>query len=76
MQYSYSYQLLITVGYENVINIFSIDPIYFDCNKEGKLIGHTSMVTAIELVDKTPMVISADDYGTVKLWDVRCMKCL
>ena len=39
--YSYQYQLLITVGYENVINIFSINPVYFDCSKEGKLIGHT-----------------------------------
>ena len=76
MLYSYNYQLLITVGYENIINIFSINPQYFDCNKEGRLIGHTSMVTAIELVDQTPMMISADDAGCVKLWDVRSMKCL
>jgi len=34
------------------------------------------MVTAIELVDQTPMMISADDAGCVKLWDVRSMKCL
>ena len=52
-----------TVGYENIINIFSIHPVYFDCNKEGKLVGHTSMVTSIEMVDKSPMLISADDSG-------------
>ena len=34
------------------------------------------MVTSIELVDKSPMIISADDSGTIKLWDVRSMKCI
>ena len=34
------------------------------------------MVTAVELVHNTPMLISADDFGIVKLWDIRNMKCI
>ena len=76
IEYSYDYQALITVGYENIINIFSINPNYFDSTKEGRLVGHTSMVTAIELISGTPLLVSTDDSGIVKLWDIRNMKCI
>jgi len=33
------------------------------------------MVTAIELIQNTPIVLTADDGGNIKLWDIRSLKC-
>jgi hypothetical protein len=33
------------------------------------------MVTAIQCIEKTPLVVSADDTGVIKLWDIRNLKC-
>ena len=74
--YSYHYQVIVTSGYENQINIFSINSQYFDYKHEGKLIGHMSMVTAIHILDKSPVLVSADDSGRIKLWDIRNFNCL
>ncbi len=40
------------------------------------LIGHNSMITAIDCVEKTHMIISSDDNGVIKIWDVRTLKCI
>lgn len=34
------------------------------------------MVTAIQCIEKTPMIMSADDTGIIKLWDIRTFKCI
>lgn len=56
--------------------MFRIDPQHLDYDAIGVLSGHSSMITAVELIDKSPMVISADDNGTIKVWDIRSLKCL
>ena len=33
------------------------------------------MVTALEVIEKTPLVLTADDGGTIKIWDIRTLKC-
>ena len=38
--------------------------------------GHTSMINALACVEKTPMVVSADDCGNIKVWDIRSLKCI
>lgn len=34
------------------------------------------MITSFILVKKTPMVVSSDDKGKVKIWDLRNYKCI
>lgn len=34
------------------------------------------MVTAINCIEKTPVIMSADDSGVLKLWDIRTFKCI
>ncbi len=43
---------------------------------KGELLGHESLVTCISLVKNTPMVVSADDKGKVKIWNLRNYKCM
>lgn len=71
-----SYQVLISAGYENSISVYQINPFYLEHDLLGKLIGHNSMVTAIRCIEKTPILISADDNGILKLWDIRSFKCV
>lgn len=71
-----TYQILVTAGYENNISIFKINPTFLDYDETGKLIGHNSMVTAICCIEKTPLILSADDNGAIKIWDVRNFKCV
>jgi len=76
MVFSNTYQVLITAGYENTVKIWSINPRFLDHSLIGRLVGHPSMVTAIEVVEKSPMAISADDSGNIKVWDLRNLTCL
>jgi len=76
MIWSNTYQILITAGYQNTIKLWDLNPEYLDHALIGRLIGHPCMVTAVEAVDKTPMVISADDGGNIKVWDIRNLNCL
>ena len=65
-----------TCGYENSISIYKIDGQYLDSNLMGKLIGHNSMVTAFVCIENSPMLISSDDCGIIKIWDIRDLKCI
>ena len=69
--YFNSYQVLVSAGYENSISVYSINPIFIDHSLVGRLVGHNSMVTAIQCIERTPMLISADDNGVLKIWDIR-----
>jgi WD40 repeat protein len=70
------FQVLLTAGYENCISIISLDYQHQEHNLIGKLIGHNSMVTTVQCVDKTPMVVSCDDTGVIKVWDIRKLSCI
>lgn len=76
LQYFDTFQVLVTAGYENSISLWSVNPIHFDYAKVGRLVGHSAMVTAIEVIEKTPMIISADDIGDIKVWDIRNLTCV
>jgi len=76
MLWSASYQVLITAGYENLIKIWNIDPVYHDISLAGKLKGHMGMLYAVEAIQKTPMVVSCDDLGHFKVWDIRNLSCV
>ena len=76
MAFSDIYQMFFTAGYDDKISMWSIHPMYYDNHLASKLIGHTSMVTAIKMIEKTPMLASADDIGHIKIWDVRNFNCI
>jgi len=49
---------------------------YNDGDYVGQLEGHTSIITAIQCMEQSPIVITCDDRHIVKLWDIRVMKCI
>ena len=61
INYSDDYQVLLTSGYENIVNIYTIDATYGDSTLVGQLVGHLGMVTALTLIRHSPMVVTADD---------------
>lgn len=74
--FSNSYQILLTAGFENLVNLFQINPLYQDYTLIDKLKGDAGMVTAIEVIESTPVILTADDQGIIKLWDIRNCKCI
>ena len=76
MVYSDIYQIFFTSGYDDKISMWSIHPVYYDNHLTTKLVGHTSMVTAIQIIEKTPMLVSSDDSGHIRIWDIRNFNCI
>lgn len=75
MKFLGSFQVMVVAGYENSIPVFNITPRYYDVNVVGRLVGHVSIVTALEVLEGSAMVISADDTGCIKTWDIRSFQC-
>ena len=44
-----------------------------DISYDGALRGHGSAISAMDVIENTPMLVSADDEGYVKLWDIRAL---
>ena len=76
MLWSNNYQVLVTAGYENIVKIWTINSSDLEHTLIGKLAGHPTAVTAVELIDKTPMIVTSDDCGRIKVWDIRNLTCL
>ena len=65
---------MISAAYESIINVWGFDNT--DCSHQGKLVGHNTQVTAISVLKDTPLVISADEIGFIKTWDIRNLICV
>ena len=69
LAYSIDFRVMFSAGYENHINIWSFER--SDCYHMDQLGGHNAQVTAIEVIKDTPLLISADEIGFIKTWDIR-----
>lgn len=69
MCYCQDFRVLITAQYENSISIWSFEG--KDCSLLARLKGHNAQVTSIQMLKDTPLLISADEIGFLKTWDIR-----
>ncbi|EGR30688.1 hypothetical protein IMG5_125790 [Ichthyophthirius multifiliis] len=74
--YFQTYQVFVCSGFSNNVYIYNLEPNNFDIIYKGELIGHQSMVSTVDCIEKTCMILSADDTGTIKIWDIRTLKCI
>lgn len=65
--------LLATATYHTDIQIWGFNE--KDVNYVGKLKGHVAQVTSILSLKNTPLMISSDEAGVVKTWDMRDLSC-
>lgn len=63
-------------GLEKRIKIYELHPRFMDASMKGELIGHENLITSFSLIKDTPMLVSADDKGKVKVWDYRIFTCI
>ena len=69
MTYIPDYKILATANFgEEVILWKFIDQDVTQC---GKLVGHTSQVIAVNYLINSPLIITCDDQGLIKSWDLR-----
>ena len=68
------YKLLATASFGNNVILWRF--IDQDISKCGELIGHTSQVAAVDYLLDAPVVITWDDLGVIKTWDIRNGLCI
>ena len=67
--------LILSIGFEYYINIYSTDLSLDDAFK-GKLEGHTAPVVALKVLADSYMCVSVDEEANVKIWDLKNRLCL
>lgn len=72
LSYNPDYRLLFTCGFDHDAFVWSpfVNSLVF------KLKGHHSSLVGVHSVDNSPEVITADEDGVFKLWDVRTFQCV
>ena len=58
----------------NKVPVLQIDTLSLDLSHLTELVGHQSTVTAIADLHGS-LVITGDDKGTVRIWDLTKMRC-
>jgi WD40 repeat protein len=66
---------ILSVGFEYSINVWSPEVALNDAFK-GKLEGHYSPVIMCKFLSGSPMCVSVDEEGNVRIWDSRQLLCL
>jgi len=74
MVYAQDFRVLITAQYETSLGIWSFES--SDCSLLTKLKGHNAQIASISMLQETPLLISADEIGFVKTWDIRTFQCI
>lgn len=67
--------LILSVGFEYYINVWSPEVALNDAFK-GRLEGHYSPVIMCKFLSGSPMCVSVDEEGNVRIWDSRQLLCL
>ncbi|CAG9335338.1 unnamed protein product [Blepharisma stoltei] len=75
LAYSFDFQYLVTAAYETTPLVWNLETMQ-DISIFGKLEGHVHTVSAMAVINGTPLAVTADDTGFIKVWDLRNLKCL
>lgn len=75
MKYCEKLQVLLVTGCENIVKVFSFSP-QFEAQSIGRLVGHSGIVEAVEVIGDSTMAATVDDKGIAKLWDLRKLACI
>ena len=67
--------IIISSGFEYFINIYNTD-LSIEESYKGKLEGHYSPVVNCKFLSNSQMVVSVDEEGIIRIWDVKLKLCL
>lgn len=76
MHYNNLTQCLLVLSYNSVIQVYRIESGLFDVDLLSQLRGHKSIVTCIDSVATSSLVVTGDDIGEVRIWELNYMRCL
>lgn len=72
LAYLHDFQVLAAASFANTVQLWSFGA--EDIISVGSLVGHSSQVVCIQSLVDTPLLISADELGMIKTWDIRTKK--
>ena len=67
--------IIISSGFEYFINIYNTD-LSIEESYKGKLEGHYSPVVNSKFLSNSQMIVSVDEEGIIRIWDVKLKLCL
>ena len=71
--YSTEFNLLLTAGYEPTATVWRFDSSW-DCYIGGRLTGHITLITGMAYIPDTPLIVTSDESGYMRVWDIRNYK--
>lgn len=69
-----AYQVLLVGCFETHIYSYELSE-FCDLTEKGRLSGHRSHITALAVLQNSPIILTIQDEGTMKLWDIRDLSC-
>ena len=67
LHYNKLTQTIVPLNYTNSVSVYSIEG-HFDTELRYLLRGHKSIVTCIDSLSHSPLMITGDDTGEVRIW--------
>lgn len=62
---------ILQLGFSNVANVWQYDSLTHEMIVVGKLVGHRSILMCAESIGGSTVVVTGDDKGFIKLWDLK-----
>ena len=71
--YSADFNIIFTGNYEKFVNVYTCE--FEDFFVIAKLEGHKTQISAMEVLEGCPMLITIDVMNFIKTWDIRDLNC-
>lgn len=76
LKFSNQFQTILVAGYCNHVKLYSLHNECYDPSYEGALVGHIAMISGLQIMKHSPMVVTCDDSGILKVWDIRALTAI
>lgn len=75
LSYSPTFEVMFSAGYETEICMWTFAK-SLDITMSKKLTGHNAQVAALHILESQHILLSADDIGYIKTWDIATLTCI
>lgn len=72
---NFATQSILQIGYSNNIKVWECDNLTYELMPMGELVGHRAIIVSATNVGLSSIVVTGDDKGYIKLWDLKYIRC-
>jgi WD40 repeat protein len=68
LHYNRLTQSLIPLGYHSTVAVYTVEGAQFDVELRSVLRGHRSIITCVDSLAASALLVTGDDTGEVRIW--------